>query len=277
MVGHVEWGEFVTVKRVPHPGEIVHAYSRWEEPGGAGAVAAVQLARLAGRVTFFTAVGDDEAGHRSVGELRGHGVRVEAAFRKRPTRRVFVYLDSKGERTITVIGERMGPLRRDRLPWAELAGYDAVYFTAGDRGALRAARAARVLTSTPRALDVLAGAGVDLDGLIGSRGDAGERYRPGDVVPPPRLVVQTEGAAGGRYRTASGIRGRWAAAPLPGPLADTYGAGDTFAAVLTFGLAVGVNLDEAFALAARAGALCLTGRGPYGARLPRFERFAAGR
>jgi ribokinase len=48
VVGHTEWIEFGRVERVPAPGDIVHASGEWEEPGGGGAVAAVQLARLAG-------------------------------------------------------------------------------------------------------------------------------------------------------------------------------------------------------------------------------------
>ena len=49
VVGHVEWIEFARVPEVPGPGAIVHASEVWEEPGGGGAVAAVQLAKLAGR------------------------------------------------------------------------------------------------------------------------------------------------------------------------------------------------------------------------------------
>lgn len=69
VVGHVEWAEFVRVERLPRAGEIVHAGVRWEEPGGGGAVAAVQLARLAGEATFFTAFGDDALGHRAADSL----------------------------------------------------------------------------------------------------------------------------------------------------------------------------------------------------------------
>src|SRR3712207_6421071 len=109
VVGHVEWIEFARVERVPHPGEIVHALDTWEEPAGGGAVAAVQLAKLAGECTLFTAFGDDELGHRARGELERLGVRVEAEFRPEPQRRGFVYVDAAGERTITVIGSRLGP------------------------------------------------------------------------------------------------------------------------------------------------------------------------
>ncbi len=85
------------------------------------------------------------------------------------------------------------------------------------------------------------------------------------------MVVLTEGARGGSYRTRGGERGRWAAAPLPGPAVDSYGCGDSFAAGLTFGLASGLALADALALAARCGAVCLTGRGPYGRQLGERE------
>jgi ribokinase len=52
---------------------------------------------------------------------------------------------------------------------------------------------------------------------------------------------------------------------------DTYGAGDTFAAALTYALAMKLAPEDAIAFAARSGAACVTGRGPYGARLPRID------
>ena len=48
VVGHVEWVQFARVPHVPRAGEIIHARDTFEEPAGGGAVAAVQLARLAG-------------------------------------------------------------------------------------------------------------------------------------------------------------------------------------------------------------------------------------
>ena len=56
-------------------------------------------------------------------------------------------------------------------------------------------------------------------------------------------------------------------APLPGPIVDTYGCGDCFAAGLTFALGRGEALEDAVALAARCGAAVMTGRGPYSAQL----------
>ena len=267
VVGHVEWIEFVRVERVPVAGEIVHALEAWEEPGGGGAVAAVQLARLAGECLFLTALGDDETGHRAHEELTRLGLRVEAAWRDEPQRRGFVYVDGEGERTITVIGDRLGPRASDPLPWDELERMDAVYFTAGDAGAARAARAARTLVATARGIGVLSEAAVPLDALVSSSKDAGERYEAGDLDPAPRLLARTAGAAGGTFATADGNTGRWNAEPLPGPLADTYGAGDCFAAGLTFGLGEGRSVEDALTLGARCGAACMTGRGPYAGQL----------
>jgi ribokinase len=269
VVGHVEWIEFARVERLPAAGEIVHASDAWEEPGGGGAVAAVQLARLAGDCLFLTALGDDELGHRAKRELEELGVRVEASWRSQPQRRSLVHIDSDGERTITVIGERLGPYGDEALPWRELAGYDGVYFTAGDANTVRAARSARMLVASVRAKTTLARAGVQLDMLVSSTKDEGERYSMGEIEPPPAFIARTAGSAGGSLVAADGSTTEWAAAPLPAPPVDTYGAGDSFAAGLTFALAEGRTPAEALAFGARCGAACVTGRGPYEAQLRR--------
>lgn len=266
-VGHVEWVEFARVDHVPAAGEIVHARETWEVPGGGGAVAAGQLARLAGEATFFTALGDDELGRRAHDELAALGLRLEVAWRDEPQRRAFVFVDSAGERTITVIGERLGPSGRDPLAWEELEAADAVYFTAGDAGAVRRARAASCLVATARSLEPLAEAGVELDALVASGKDLGERYEPGILAPEPRLVVRTAGPGGGEWERRDEAAGHYPATPLPGPIADSYGCGDSFAGGLTYGLGAGMDVPDALQLAARCGAACLTGRGPYAGQL----------
>ena len=262
VVGHVECVEFASVARVPEAGEIVSARRTWTEPAGGGGVAAVQLARLAGACTLYTALGDDEIAARMHAGLERLGVRVVAATRHgEPTRRGFTFVDDAGERTITVIGKRLQPEREDPLPWAELADTDAVYFTAGGPETLRAARAARTLVATARVMQIIATAGVRLDAVVGSGRDASERYV--SYEPAPGLVVTTAGSAGGTWSGAEGRTGKWAAAPVPGPVGDAYGCGDSFAAGLTFGLADGRGVDGALELAARCGAECLAGHGPF--------------
>ena len=265
VVGHVEWVTFARVPEVPRSGDIVHASEVWELPGGGGAGAAVQLAKLAGNCLFITALGDDETGRHAADQVRALGVEIAVAWRPGPTRRAFTHVDGTGERTITVLGDRLAPLSSDDLPWEDLAGVDALYFTAGDAGALWAARAAGVIVATTRAGDALT-AGVQLDAVVGSALDPSETYRPGDIRPGPHLVVRTEGSAGGSYETSDGTV-HFDAPRLPAPVVDRYGAGDSFAAGLAFALARGDEHPAAVALAARCGAAALTGRGPYEGQL----------
>jgi ribokinase len=267
VVGHVEWVDFVRVERLPAAGEIAHAREAWAEPAGGGAVSACVLAALAGECLFLTALGDDELGRRSQDELARLGVRVEAAIRPEPHRRAVTFVDATGERTITLLSHKLVPRREDELPWEELADAEAVYFTGGDAEALRAARAAQVLVATARELPTLADGAVELDALVHSAGDPGERYQSGSLDPPPRLVVSTAGAAGGLFSESGGDEREYAVAPIPGPILDAYGSGDSFAAGLTFALGKGLPVVDALELAARCGALALTRRGAYGGRL----------
>jgi ribokinase len=271
VVGHVEWLEFARVDHIPGPGEIAHAVEGWEEPAGGGPVAAVQLHRLSGDCTFFTALGVDALGDRARVELERLGPAVEAVRRAEPTRRAISQIDDAGERSITTLGPRLQPTGEDPLPWEALDEVDAAYFCAGDLGALRQARRARVLVATSREAALLAGSGVELDALVGSASDPAELPHVQAFGSPPALLVRTEGALGGTYRTTDGRDGRYAAVPTPGPLVDTYGGGDCFAAGLTFGLGAGMEVEEALHLAARCGAWCVAGRGPYGRMLTASE------
>jgi ribokinase len=253
VVGHVEWVEFARVPELPTAGSIVHASERWAEPAGGGAVVARQLARLAGRCEFFTALGADELGHEAARRLAALGIDVHAVHGGE-TRRAWTHVDRDGERTITVLGEKLLP--DGPLP---LAGYDVVFFVSGTVEALRSARAARLLAATLRERPTLVEAGVPLDLLVGSLNDAGEQY---DGALDAATVVLTDGAAGG---TANGER--YAAVEPPGEISDSYGAGDSFAAALLYGLGRGDDLEAALRLAARAGAAVITGRGPYASQL----------
>jgi ribokinase len=263
VVGHIEWVRFANVDRVPRAGEVVHACDAFEEPAGGGAVAAVQLARLAGAALLVTALGEDELGRSSLSRLRELGVEPSAVRRAAETRKAVTLVDAERERTIMTFGERLQPLGGDAgLPWSELARMDGVYFTAGDLSALREARAARVLVASPRAYEAL-GHGVRIDALVLSEDDEIERQEAARAQDEAELVVFTEGERGGRYRTRAGESGSWTATAPPSEPVDSYGCGDSFAAGLTYGLAAGMAVPAALAVASRCGAVCLTGRGPY--------------
>jgi len=267
----VEWVSFGHVDRVPLAGQIVHATDAFALPAGGGAVAAVQLAKLAGACDFFTAVGNDGYGRRSVEELTALGVTVHAAVRDEPTRQAVTLIDSGGERTIVTLGERLDPHASDPLPWERLDGVDASYVTAGDPEAFAAARKARVMAVTSRSLAPLAASRISADVVVGSARDPAERFEIDSLADPPTIVVRTKGLAGGTWE-GHGETGRWKGVVEfrdgdPVLEGDAYGAGDTFAAALTFGLTAGMALPDAIALGARFGAACAAGRGPYEGQL----------
>ena len=263
VVGHVEWIRFAQVEQLPRQGEIVSARDSWEEPAGGGAVAAGELVRLGAEVDFFVAVGNDELGEQARAALEELGCRVHAAIRDEPQRRGFTYLDQDGERTITLMGSKLHPHGSDPLPWTELAEVDAVYFTAGDPDALRAARQARALVATARELPTLVEAQVQLDALVRSGSDPSEGYEPGLLEPPPHMIVSTTGRKGGSYSVA-GEDETYRAVELPGPVVDAYGAGDSFAAGLAYALGSGHSPAGAVEFAAKCGAVAMIRRGAHG-------------
>ncbi|HTC73820.1 MAG TPA: PfkB family carbohydrate kinase [Solirubrobacteraceae bacterium] len=264
VVGHVEWVQFARVPHVPRAGEVVHAEDPFAEPAGGGAVAAVQLARLAGAATLVTCLGEDDNGARSRTRLAELGVDVRASGVQSPTRSAVTLVDDAGERTITTFGQRLEPSGAGAYErWQGLEQIDGLYFTAGDEAELRIARAiSHALVASPRARKALAH-GVVLDALVLSGNDEIELHAAEPVLEEAELVVWTEGERGGHYRRRDGETGRWDAVRPPGQAVDSYGCGDSFAAGFTYGLGAGMELADALALGARCGAVCLTGHGPY--------------
>lgn len=261
VVGHLEWMSFLQVDQLPQAGRIAHAPCSLNDVGGAGAIVAVQMARVSGtRVKFFTALGRDAIGERSVQRLQELNVEAHVAWRDAPTRHGFSMVDGDGERAITVVGERLQPQADDPLPWDQLRACDGVFASAADAQALVVARQAKVLTATPRLRQAtLQDAAIHLDALIGSGLDPDEQLCEPLGFPTPRVQIATEGDNGGRLTPG----GRYIAAHPPGPMIDSYGCGDSFAAGVTVGLAAGWTVQEAVALGADIGARCTTWQGPY--------------
>lgn len=264
VIGHVEWSQLIAADGFPATGQIVES-SRWDQfPAGGACVAAVQLAKLAGGCDFLTAVGADEWGSRSVRELEARGVMVHAVERDAPTRKALVLTQPHSERTIIVHGERHFPRHDDPLPWDLLSSADCALVTAADDRVLQAARAAAVLVVTARAArDSLP---VEVDAVVGSATDAGETFAP-DLLDRVGLIVRTRGRDGGTITSRDGSTEAFSAPPLATPVVDTYGAGDSFAAGLTFALARGLAHRDAVDFAARCGAAVLAAAGPYEGQL----------
>ena len=256
--------------RARRPARSCTSPSSWQEPGGGGAVAAVQLAKLAGEATLYTALGDDEIGHRveasswsALGAARGGGLPARAAAAR---------LRARGRRRRAHDHRDRQPARpagRDPLPWDELAETDAVYFTAGDVGRrARRPRGRQLVVDRARAGDAGRGG-------RGARRAGRERAatrasatRPGELEPPPR------------WWCAPRARGRRATRPRDGrarPLeGDAPARTDQRPLRLRRQLRRGPDLRarrrpadrrRRSTCGARCGAACATGRGPYAGQL----------
>lgn len=267
VIGHVEHITLGRVAAVPRAGEIAHMDSpRWLA-GGGGGMAFFQLTRCPVEVLLYTALGNDEAAAQVASRLSMTSARVHAARRDEAHTRDVVMITPDGERTIVVVGEPLHPSRSDPLPWDDLGSCDAVYFTGHDPASLQAARAARVLVVSARRRASLDASGVRADVVVGSALDPREAATRTQFTVAPAAVVLTEGARGGVVQTASGSE-RFRAPPSPPVVGSAYGAGDSFAAALTFYLASRMPLLEACERAGRHGAAVLGSVDPVEAQIP---------
>ena len=164
-------------------------------------------------VDFFCALGRDADGEAAAAELAARGVRVHAAWRDQPTRTVITLLSrrrrarrssrsaSACSRTAPTnsIGQRLAPPTASTSRPATRAPRDV----RGGRRRWSARRAHARLSSTSE---------LEIDALVFSGTDADERRWAHRFEPRTRLMVETEGAGGGRWWGESEGAGRGAAA-----------------------------------------------------------------
>jgi ribokinase len=265
VIGHVEHITLGRVAAVPSAGDITHLTEPRALAGGGGGIAFFQLARSPAELHLFTALGDDDAARFVEQAVTSTGAAIHAARRATPHTRAVVMIGPNGERTILVIGQPLHPLASDPLPWDILDGLDAVYFTAQDPALLTRSRRARVLVATARRRDCIAAAGIAPDVIVGSRVDPRERGTRASYPLPPTALVMTEGSHGGTVETAEGVT-RFAA-PSVAAIRGSYGAGDSFAAALTYHLAAGLDAHAAAERAAHHGAAVVASLDPLPAQL----------
>ena len=261
VIGHIEWMKFLYVDELPKPGVISHALNHLDAPAGGGALTAVEMHKITNQpVHFFTALGKDSTGEICFKQLEQLGLILHVAWKDKPTRQGISFVDSKGERAITVLGERLQPDSKDLLPWNELHEFDGIFITATDAKTISLARQAKVLAATPRVgIKTINEAKIELDLLVGSRLDPGENYEPNEINSIPKIRIATEGSAGGE----SWPGGRYKAIEMKYKVIDTYGCGDKFAAGVTTGLAADWDIKKAISLGAHCGAKCASHFGPY--------------
>ena len=225
-------------------------------PGGGGANTAAWLARLGVPVVFVGCVGDDEAGREAARSLAEAGVDARLAVRPGRTGACVVIVGPDGERTMLTDPGANARLEPGDVPGDEIrtgghlhvSGY--ALLRAGSRpaavAALAAAREAGVAASVDPAStaplaevgrDAFLGMALGAGTIIATRDEAevltGSRE---PEVAAPRLlqgrdeVVLKLGGEGAVWAGADGGAVRVPAAAPPGPVIDSTGAGDAFAA-----------------------------------------------
>ena len=261
VIGHIEWINFIKVDQLPKPGLISHSKKSLEYPAGGGSVIAKRLRELTQtQVHFFTALGKDFYGNQCLNILEKMGIKLHVAWRDKPTRKGFSVIDSEGERSITIIGERLAPTYKDNLDWSILNDMDGIFITAADKEIFKKARIADTLCTTPRVgLNIINESGISLDGLIGSNVDPGEAFSLNELSLMPRFVIKTEGENGGIVFPG----GRYKAIENKKNKVDSYGCGDSFAAGILYGLSSNWDIEESLNLAKIMGRNCSEHFGPY--------------
>ena len=261
VIGHVEYVVIARVPALPQPGEILHLDEPLWIPGGGGGITFAQLAKSPAELHLFTAFGEDDAAEAARERVEQTGAIVHAARRAAPQTRDVVLLTPNGERTIVVVGRPLHATLDDALDWSILDGCRAVFFSAEDPRLLHRARAVEILVVTARRQKAVAGSGIAPDVIVGSAFDPLEASTLADYAVPPKALVMTEGAAGGRIETAAGVT-RFAAPSSPPMTGAAYGAGDSFVGALTWFMACGFSVEEACVRAGPYGAAVLRGINP---------------
>lgn len=275
VVGSINADLVVQVERHPRPGETLLGRTSTLLPGGKGANQAVAAARLGADVALVGAVGDDPNAATALGGLRDAGVDLtHVRTVDAPTGLAVVTLSDDGENTIVVVPGANATVSRRvvdeaadlvadarvcvvqaEIPLPTVAHVARLAAAGGTRLVLNVAPAADLPLETVRAADPLVVNEHEAATLLGRRfadpGDAARELAARGV----RSVVVTLGA-GGVVGVEDGAT--WSSPARTVDALDTTGAGDAFVGALAAGIADGLPVEQAAALATRVAAASVT-------------------
>jgi sugar/nucleoside kinase (ribokinase family) len=265
--------------------------------GGSSANSLAAMARLGLRLAFVGQVGDDRLGRLFAGDMAASGIDFPLAPIDTPTGRCLIIVSPDGHRTMNTAIGASEYLPADAFD-ASIAAETAILYLEGYMWRTPEPRAASL-----RALEVARAAGrrtaftlsseycvrqfrdefVDMldrgliDILLANEGEIAELSGLPDfedgvawAAARVKLLVPTRGPSGA-IAIEDGRRYESPAEPQ-GPIIDTTGAGDLFAAGLLAGIAQGRDLPTALRMGSIAAGRIISEMGP---RLPKGEDLAA--
>ncbi|WP_275199201.1 ribokinase [Bradyrhizobium sp. CSA207] len=270
------------VERLPTPGEsLMGTLAR--NPGGKGANQAVAAARLGLRPTFYTRLGDDDAGRLLLQSLRDAGVCADAIeiCAGEVSGSALVMVGDDGSNMIVIdpganlnvtpdmIESAARFIDREAIVVAEMGmpipalnrlfemksdrGFKLIFNPAPVRPGLSAAAWRSVDFVTPNQAEAFELTGVEVEDFESAAGVAAKLLDLG-----PRAALITLGAQGAYYADATSC---FALRAFPVKVVDTTAAGDAFNGAFAASLAQGLPLREAVRKALAVAALCVTRRG----------------
>ncbi len=118
VVGSSNTDMVIKTDKLPLPGETVLGGTFFMNPGGKGANQAVAAARLGGKVSFITKIGDDLFGNQTVGVLKKEGIDTRNIVKDAalPSGIALITVNSGGENNIVVAPGSNGNLVADDIP-----------------------------------------------------------------------------------------------------------------------------------------------------------------
>jgi len=300
VVGSSNTDMVVKSRRIPAPGETVTGGSFVQAPGGKGANQAVAAARLGADVTFVARLGIDAFGDQAVEGYERDGIRTDLVIRdpQNHTGVALILVDERGENLISVasganhalcaadidraakrIGEAKVLILQLETPMdaviraAEIANRAGVYVILDPAPAPDSALPMELLKNVtcikPNESEAERLTDQPVRDAASAREVAAKLLAMG-----PRAAIVTLGSKGSVVADATGQ------AELPTSAVDavdTTAAGDAFTGALGLGIASGLSLHDAVALASMAGALSATRMGAQPSLPTRAELDAFGR
>ena len=104
VIGSINLDTNLRVRKMPKPGETIHATGHYSAAGGKGANQAVAAARSGCKVSFIGGVGNDAAGSEMLNLLKKEGINTSGIITAphESTGQAFITVDDNGQNSITI-------------------------------------------------------------------------------------------------------------------------------------------------------------------------------